>query len=109
MPQSEAQYAVIDAATSGDNTLVAAVAGKRIRVLACALVAAGAVTAAFESHDGDETGVAVTGDLDMAADQSLVLGFNPLGWFQTAPGELLNLTLGGSVAVGGSLTYVLVD
>lgn len=33
MLQSEIQHAVISAATGGDNTLVAAVTGKRIRVM----------------------------------------------------------------------------
>lgn len=100
---SEVKYAVIDAATSGDNTLVAAVAGKRIRVLSLYLVAAGAVTARFESAAG---GTALTGQSSLAANGVLSLPYNPTGWFQTVAGELLNLELGGAVSVDGALSYI---
>ena len=108
MPQSDALYAVIDDATSGNNTLVAAVAGKKIRVLGFFLVsAAGAVTARFES---DADGTALTGQMTMSATGSTVApGFNPLGWFETVAGELLNLELSAGVSLDGALTYVLVD
>jgi hypothetical protein len=46
------KFAKIDAATSGDNTLVAAVASKKIRVLALFLVAVSDVVARFESGAG---------------------------------------------------------
>ena len=42
------KYAVIDNASSGDNTLVAAVTGKKIVILGCVMVAAGAVNVRFE-------------------------------------------------------------
>ena len=107
MAQSEPQYAVIDDALSPDNTIVAAVAGKKIRVLGFFLVAAGAVTARFESDTG---GVALTGQMTLAAgDPFVASGFNPLGWFETVAGKLLNLELSAAVSVDGALTYVLVD
>jgi hypothetical protein len=107
MAQSDALYAVIDDALSGNNTLVAAVAGKKIRVLGFFLVAAGAVTARFES---DADGTALSGQMTLAAgDPFVASGYNPLGWFETVAGELLNLELGGAVSVDGALTYVLVD
>lgn len=96
------KYAVIDAASSGDNTIVAAVSGKKIRVLALSLVAAGAVTARFESGAG---GTALTGQMSMAANGVLVLPLNEAGWFETAAGSLLNLELGGAVSVDGCLVY----
>jgi hypothetical protein len=34
------------------------------------------------------------------------LPFNPVGWFETAAGELLNLELSAGVSVDGCLTYV---
>lgn len=107
MPQSDAQYAAIDAESSGDNTLVAAVAGKKIRVLSAVLVATAAVNAFFQSAaDGD----ALSGLMVFAAaGQTLTLPFNPAGWFETAAGELLNLNISGAVSVDGALTYVLVD
>lgn len=106
MVGSELQYASVDAAASGDNTLVAAVSGKRIRVLSLFLVASGAVTVAFESG---ASGTALTGDMNVGANGNVTMPFNPEGWFQTVAGELLNMELGGATSVDGCLTYVLVD
>ncbi|MGH2359755.1 MAG: hypothetical protein ACRDGM_04325 [bacterium] len=94
--------AVIDHASSGDNTIVAAVANKKIRVLAVLLVAAGAVTVRFESG---ASGTALTGQMTMAANGGFVMPFNPAGWFETAASVLLNLELGGAVSVDGVLLY----
>lgn len=101
--QSEAKYAVIAHNTGGDNTIVAAVAGKKIRVLALFQVATGAVATRYESGAG---GTALTGVMAMAANGVLALPFNPVGWFETAAGALLNLELGGAVVVSGGVTYV---
>lgn len=96
------KHAAIDAATSGDNTIVAAVTGKRIRVLALTLVSAGAATARFESAAG---GDALTGQMTLAASTVLTLPFNPVGWFETDAGELLNLELSAAVSVDGCVVY----
>lgn len=101
--QSEAKFAVVDHAVSGDNTRVAAVTEKKIRVLAYTLVAAGAVLARFESGAG---GTALSGQMSLAANGVLPAGYNPLGHFETAAGALLNLELGSAVSVDGHLTYV---
>lgn len=98
----EPKYAVIDDATSGNNTLVAAVSGKQIRVLAIFMIAAGDVVARFES---DADGTALTGQMDLTTNSGFVLPFNPVGWFQTDAGELLNLELDGAVSVDGCLVY----
>lgn len=95
--------AVIDHADSGNNTLVAAVANKKIRVVALLLVAAGAVTARLES---DANGTALTGQMSLAQNQGVELSFNPHGWVETGAGELLNLELGGAVSVDGVLLYI---
>ena len=95
--------AAIDAASSGDNTLVAAVTGKKIRVLSLFYLAAGTVTTRFESGAG---GTALTGQLQHTAQTGMVLPDNPHGWFETAAGSLLNLELSGAVSVDGALTYV---
>lgn len=103
-PQSEAKFAAIAAATAGDNTLVAAVTAKKIRVLAMVLVASGGANSTrLESGAG---GTALTGVMDLAADGQLVLPYNPLGWCETAAGALLNLELSAATAVAGALTYV---
>lgn len=100
------KHAAIDAATSGDNTLVSAVTGKKIRVLSLWLVATGAVTVRFESGAG---GTALSGQASLAANGGIVLGFNEGGWFETAAGSLLNLELSGAVSVDGSLSYIEAD
>lgn len=100
---SETKYAVIDHATLGDNTIVAAVTGKKIRVLAVFLVAAAAVTIRFESGAG---GTALTGQMVLAANGGFTLPFNPEGWFETAAAALLNLELSAAASVDGALAYV---
>ena len=98
-------YVVIDHAVSGDNTIVAADATRKIRVLALFLVAAAAVTARFE---GGAAGTALTGQMVLIASTPLVLPLNPLGWFETAANTLLNLELSGAVSVDGAMTYALI-
>lgn len=101
---SEIQRVAVQAATGGDNTLVAAVAGKRIRVLALVLVASGgANNVRLESGAG---GTALTGVMNLAANDQLVLQFNGAGWCETAVGALLNLELSAATAVAGLLDYV---
>jgi hypothetical protein len=97
------KFAVIDVAGNGDNTLVAAVADKKIRVLACFLVAAGAVTARFEDGAG---GTALTGQMNLTTNSGFTLPFSPVGWFETGVNTLLNLELSGAVSVDGCLVYV---
>lgn len=104
---SEVQRAVIAAATLGDNTLVAGVLARRIRVLSLALVAnGGANSVRLESGAG---GTALTGVIDLPAGGQLTLAPHPSGWAETAAGALLNLELSAATAVGGLLTYVLVE
>lgn len=97
------KFAAIAASSSGDNTLVAAVASKKIRVLSYTLVAAGAVTCRFEDGAG---GTAKTGQMSFGANGGVSVPFNPVGHFETTANTLLNLELGGAVSVAGHLCYV---
>ena len=105
---SDIKRAVIDHATSGDNTLVSAVIGKRIRVVSLFLVAAGTVNVRFESG---ASGTALTGQMNLIANTGFVLsmGFNEAGWFETSKSELLNLELSAAISVDGVLSYIEVD
>ena len=98
--------AAVNAASSGDNTLVAAVTGAKVKVVAVVLVAASDVNVRFESGAG---GTALTGVMSLlaAGDNALVLPFAPPGyhWFETAAGALLNLELSGAVQVSGCVVY----
>jgi hypothetical protein len=98
----QVKRAVIDHAVSGDNTIVAAVAGKSIVVTAVTLVSSGTVNVRFESGTG---GTALTGQIQLTAQT----GFSDRsddGLFETAPGALLNLELSAAVSVDGYLSYI---
>lgn len=93
--------AAVSLAASGD--LVAAVTGKQILVISYLIVAAGAVTAKFQSGATTD----LTGAMTMATGSVNTPGNATVGGcFVTAVGEKLNLVLGGAVQVSGWLTYV---
>jgi hypothetical protein len=97
--------AVISGATSGNNTIVAAVADKKIKVLSVCLVAVTAVTVRFESG---ADGTALTGVMSIGATGGFVLPAPPdpsCHWFETGVNTLLNMELGGAVQVSGCITY----
>jgi hypothetical protein len=95
------KFATISTSSSGATSVVAAVASKKLRVLRLSLVANGAVNVKFQSASTDRTGLYYLG-----ANGGWVEPFCPVGIFETAAGEALNVNLSGAVAVGGSLTYV---
>lgn len=97
------KFEVIDDASSGNNTIVAAVAAKKIRVVSLLLVAAGTVNVRFEDGAG---GDALTGQMNLVANTGFCLPFNPVGWFETSANTLLNLELSAAISVDGMLTYV---
>ena len=101
---SEHKFAKISASSNGDNTLVSAVTGKKIRVLCYMLIANDAVNAKFQSGASgtDITGLHYFG----AKGDGAAPGFCPVGMFEAAAGNLLNLNLSSGVAVGGWLVYV---
>jgi hypothetical protein len=106
MASQERKKLIISAASSGDNTLLAAVTGHKIRVHSYKLVAAGAVTTRFESA---ASGTALTGVMSQITGVPNDGLFEKEGLFETVAGELLNLELGGAVQVSGHLTYSLVQ
>lgn len=101
------KFAPIAASTSGDNEVVAAVVGKRIRVLKYTIVAAGAVAAKFATAAGGATDL--TGPMPMPANGGVGGAYCPIGLFETEAAEALVLNLSAGVAVAGHLTYIEVD
>ncbi|MBX4189784.1 hypothetical protein KW791_00580 [Candidatus Parcubacteria bacterium] len=97
------KFATIAASSSGNNTIVSAVSTKKIRVIQMDLMADGDVNVKFQSGAG---GTDITGLSYLTLNTGLVRGYSPIGWFETAASNLLNLNLSDAVAVGGSLTYV---
>lgn len=90
------------AASQTASSLVAAIAGKRIRVLGLVLLAgATATTAIFNS-----AGTAISMTFANGANGGAVLPFSLGGWFQTNPGEALTVTTGAGSATGIQICYV---
>ena len=105
----EVKRAVVNAASdaAAGNTLVAAVSGKRICVLAACLIAAGDVSATFFSGPAN-TGEAISGPLPLGGNGGFAIDAptDPaMAWMKTAAGQGLTLHLGAAVQVGGWLVY----
>jgi hypothetical protein len=95
------KFAVISASAGGNTPVVAAVSGKKIRVLRWSVSANGAVNAKFQRGTTD-----VTGLYYLAQYASIGGGYCPVGHFETAVTEALNINLSANVAVGGVITYI---
>jgi hypothetical protein len=92
---------ILSAAASGD--VVAALAGKRIRVYAAMIVAAGAVTAQFRTG---AAGTVLTGAMSAITGTPIEFSYNEKGWFETdVAGQSLQIVLGGAVQVSGVVSY----
>jgi len=100
------KYATI-AAGAGDNTIVAAVTGKKIRVVAYNLTVTG--TAGSLRWESGAGGTALSGLMTPLAGVSINASYCPGGLFETASDALLNLELATYTAAVGHLTYVEVD
>lgn len=101
--ESTVLYAKIAAASSGANEIVAAVATKKIKVLRYSFSSSGTVNAKWQSAATDLSGLYYE-----VSNTGISEPYCPIGIVQTNVGEALNLNLSGNVAVGGSLTYILV-
>ena len=101
------KFAAIAAATSGDNTLVSAVTGKKIRVLVLTGVLSAATNIYFTSGAaGTVIFGGSTNKMNFAANSGLTLGFNPVGWFETAAGAALVVNLSAANSFSGGLVYL---
>ena len=102
-PPPETLPAVISYSTSGDKTVIAAVAGKRIVVTGALVVCGAAVTLTFKSGS-----TAITGPMGFPANGGFGRDARPDGYlFRTDAGQALVLNLSADAAVGGCLTYYL--
>lgn len=85
----------------GNTVLVAAVTGKKIRVLAFAFVSTLANSVKFQSATTDKSAT-----FPVAANGGLSAPWNPAGWFETNAGEALNVNLSVATATGVQATFV---
>lgn len=97
--------APINAALTGDNTLIAAVPGKTIHVVDMLLVSAGVTNLTFK--DG---AAAISGPMPMVANGQIVLHENPNSeWFATTnPANALIVNSSGTtIQLSGIIHYIL--
>lgn len=92
-------------ASQTDSSVVAAVAGKRINVLAVYCVAGGTATNLTFNSKGSGAGTAISPLLANGANGGAVLSFNEKGWFTTNSGEALTVTTGAGSATGIGVVY----
>lgn len=100
-------FTAISAANSGDNTVVAADATRKIKVLDYAMVSEGTVTTTWKSSGG----TSLSGAMPLVVNTGVATGAgNAPGthWlFETVAAEGLVLTLSGATGVRGHLAYFL--
>lgn len=96
------KFASIAASNAGDNTLVSAVSGKKLRVVKYTIVASGAVSAKFRTSSGTD----LSGAMSLGANSGVGGAFCPLGLLETIAGDGLVLNLSAATPVAGHLTYV---
>jgi hypothetical protein len=94
----------IAASSSGNNEIVAAHAGKKIRLIAWWLTSNGTVNAKWRSANTDKSGLAYLVANAGVSVPAIDDGSEEV-WVETAAGEALNLNLSGAVAVGGQAVY----
>jgi hypothetical protein len=96
------------AASTTDGSIIAAVGGKKIRVLAfMAESGSTATTITFNSKPGG-AGTAITMDFQNAGNGGEVANFNPVGWFETVSGQGLSATTGAGSTTGVQVVYALI-
>ena len=98
--------AFLNATASGNTQLVAASAGRRIRVIWIVVTNKDASVVAFKLQSATTD---ITSTHDLAADGGgYAMNAHPAFYCQTAVGEALNANLGGVSSVGVDIGYVLV-
>lgn len=92
----------INDAASGDNTIVALVSGKKIKVYCIVLNVVGTVNLTWKS--GAST--SLTGDMNFQAREGYAVAVDPPAFLlETAAGEALVLNLSAAIAVDGWVSY----
>ena len=100
------KFAVVNG--SGTTTIVAAVTGMKIRLLAGIFTSTDGSTPPVLNIQTKPSGTAVslTGAMSAQNNVAIVLPFNPAGWMETDAAEILQMTTTGTFT--GCITYELV-
>lgn len=91
----------INAASSGDNTLIAAVVGQTIRVHKLFFIASGTVNIKFKDGAGSD----LTPAMPLYAGGGVTLDFDGDPWFVTTAGNAFVLYLSAAVQISGRIYY----
>ena len=102
--EDEIRYAVVSLSAGGDMEVVAAIPGKRLYVLASAVVPDMSVDIQWKSGT-----TAISGVIPMDAKGVDNPSYCPYGNFRTATGEALVLNSSSAVDIGGHITYLVAD
>lgn len=105
---SAVKFAVINVDGADADAIIAAVAGKKLRVLGYVIKCSGAVNLTWQ----DGAAAVSSGVIPLTAngDLGIIAPISPTGWFETATaGQTLVLLKSGAVSCDGHLTYVEVD
>jgi hypothetical protein len=103
IPHQISQFAAasVNFAASGDNTIIAGVAGKSIKVYRLMLVTAGATNLEFKDNT-----TALSGPIPCGTFGGVTLDNDTDPWFTCASGDSLVLNSSQAVQVGGMIYYV---
>lgn len=95
----------INANSTGDNTIIAAVANRNIHVYRMILVVDAATVLTFK----DGAGTSLTGPISMSANGAIVLDYDqgPIAWFATSTGNAFIISQSGTAQMSGKASYVL--
>ncbi len=106
---SGVKYAFAEVAVSQtDQVLVAAVAGKRIRVHQTRRIVGGTATTSRMNSKGAGAGTAIEPTVTPAINGGHVDPFSPVGWMETNVGEALTINTGAGSVTGILIGYTLV-
>jgi len=90
-------------ANADSADLVALVAGAKIRVMSLVISMASTGTYKFQTAATTDITEAVTTSTGALVH---IWPYNPMGWFETAAGEKLNLVLSSAIATSVMITYI---
>jgi hypothetical protein len=97
-------FASVSAASSGDNTIVAADTTRKIKVVSYVLVAAGTVNTTWKSG----AGTSLSGALPLVSNTGAAMVGTGDSWLlETAVNQALVLNLSGAIQVSGHISYYL--
>jgi hypothetical protein len=99
---SELSEAAVSAGTSGDNTLIAGVASKTIRVYRLFLVANGSVQVVIK----DGASISLTGGMQLSTSTIINLPLDGEPWFTTSSGNAFVVNLSAAIFVCGRVYYL---